>query len=244
MLVIPAIDLSEGQVVRLRRGDMAQRTVYSSDPVAVARRWADAGAQIIHVVDLDGAVSGRPRNLAILERIASAVDAQIEFGGGLRTMEAIRQALDAGASWAILGTAALSDRGLLSAALAEFADRVIVAIDARDGRVAVEGWTKTTDVDAADLAREMERFGVRRLLCTDIATDGMLSGPNISGLRRIAEAVSIPIIASGGVSSIVDILALRQIEQLGIIGVVVGRALYENRLDLAQAISAARGDGR
>lgn len=241
MLVIPALDLSEGQVVRLRRGEMAEKTVYSSDPAAVARDWARCGAEIIHVVDLDGAVSGVPCNRDALRSIVDAAGVPIEFGGGLRTLEAMAAAFDAGAHWVVLGTVALTDPELLAAAVGRYADRVIVALDARDGRIAVEGWTRTSDVDTVDLAREMQSLGVQRLLCTDIATDGMLTGPNIPGLRRIAEAVDIPVIASGGVSCVADIRALRPLEALGIMGVITGRALYEARLDLREAIAAARG---
>jgi len=241
VLVIPAIDLSEGQVVRLRRGEMAEKTIYSTDPAAVAREWARAGAEIIHVVDLDGAVSGVPRNREALRSIADAAGVPIEFGGGLRTLDAMAAAFDAGAHWVVLGTVALTDPELLGASVSRYADRVIVALDARDGRIAVEGWTRTSDVDAVDLAREMQSLGVQRLLCTDIATDGMLSGPNIAGLRRIAEAVDIGVIASGGVSCVEDIVALRPLEALGIMGVITGRALYEGRLDLREAIAAARG---
>lgn len=240
MLVIPAIDLSQGQVVRLRRGDMAERTVYSSDPAGIARRFQDEGAEILHVVDLDGAMAGEPRNLSALEAIAEAVDVPIQFGGGMRTIEAMEQALAIGVRWIVLGTAAIADPALLREAVKSFGEAVIVALDARDGRVAIEGWQKTSSVDVVELAREVEAMGVRRLLCTDIATDGMLQGPNIAGLRRIAEAVGVPIIASGGVSSLDDIRALRGLEPLGIIAVIVGRALYEGRLALPEAIQAAR----
>ncbi len=241
MLVIPAIDLSEGKVVRLRRGEMAEKTVYADDPVGVACRFEKAGAEIIHVIDLDGAVGGLPRNLDALRAVASAVDVPVQFGGGLRSLEAVQAAMDAGAHWVILGTAAIENRALLAEALDQWGERVIVAIDARDGRVAVKGWTATTSVDAAELAAEMGRMGVARLLCTDIARDGMLSGPNLAGLQRIAEATSAAVIASGGVSSLADIVALRQLEPVGIIAVVVGRALYEGTLDLSEAIRAAAG---
>lgn len=239
MIVIPAIDLSEGQVVRLKRGDMAQRTVYSDDPAAMARKWADAGAEIIHVVDLDGAMAGEPRNLDSLAAIAQ-VGVALEFGGGLRSLEHVGAAKQAGAKWIVLGTAALSDRELLAAALEMLGDDLIVSIDARDGKVATHGWLETSSVDAADLAAEMGKLGVRRLLCTDIATDGMLTGPNLDGLRKIARATTAEVIASGGVSERADIVALRELEPLGIIAVIAGRALYEGRLDLAEAIAAGR----
>jgi phosphoribosylformimino-5-aminoimidazole carboxamide ribotide isomerase len=240
LLVIPAIDVSEGQVVRLRRGEMAQRTVYSSDPAGVARRFQDQGAEVLHVVDLDGATAGEPRNLSALQAIAEAVDIPIQFGGGLRTIEAMEAALAIGVRWIILGTAAIANRALLREAVKSFGDAVIVALDARHGRVAIEGWKKTSEVDAVDLAREVVALGAQRLLCTDITADGMLEGPNIAGLRRIAEAVEAPVLASGGVASLEDIRALRALEPLGIIGVVVGRALYEGRLSLPEAIQAAK----
>ena len=241
MIVIPAIDISAGKVVRLRRGEMSEKTVYADVPAEVARRFVDAGAEIIHVIDLDGAVGGMPQNLEALRAVASAVDVPIQFGGGLRSLEAIEAAFAAGAQWVILGTVALENRRLLAEAIERFGEKLIVAIDARGGRVAVRGWTATTSVDAADLAAEMGRMGVRRLLCTDIARDGMLSGPNIPGLERIARATDAAVIASGGVSTIDDILALRSLEAVGIIAVVVGRAIYEGTVDLAQAIRAAAG---
>ena len=227
--------------MRLRRGEMAEKTVYGDEPAEVARRWAEAGAEIIHVIDLDGAVGGLPRNLEALRAVAEAVSVPVQFGGGLRSLEAIEAAMDAGAHWVILGTVALENRPLLEEALERWGERIIVAIDARDGKVAVRGWTETSEVDAAELAAEMGRMGVRRLLCTDIARDGMLTGPNVAGLRRIAEATSAAVIASGGVSAVEDIVALRELERVGIIAVVVGRALYEGMLDLAEAIRAAAG---
>ncbi len=240
MLVIPAIDLSEGKVVRLRQGRMDDRTVYGDDPAAVATQFAEAGAQVIHVIDLDGATTGEPRHLEALSRIAAACPGTgIQFGGGLRTMDAIQAALDAGARWVILGTVAVRSPDLLAAALERFGDAIIVAIDARDGMVAIEGWQEATQISAVELAKRMERAGVQRLLCTDIASDGVLRGPNLAGLERIARAVSVAIIASGGVSSLEDIRALRRLEPLGIIGCVVGRALYDGRLNLREAIRAA-----
>jgi phosphoribosylformimino-5-aminoimidazole carboxamide ribotide isomerase len=240
LLVIPAIDLSEGQVVRLRRGEMEKRTVYSPDPAAVARRWVEAGAELIHVVDLDGAVAGEPRNLRALEAIAAAAGVPIQFGGGLRTQAAVAAALAAGAQWVILGTAALTDPALLEAVLAEHRDRLVVALDARHGRVAIRGWRQTSEVEVVALAQQMQALGVRRLLYTNIARDGMLTGPDLDGLRRLAQAVQVPILASGGVACLEDVRALRRLAPLGIIGVVVGRALYEGRLNLRAAIAVAR----
>lgn len=238
MLVIPAIDLSEGQVVRLARGDMQEKTVYSDDPAAMAQRWADEGAQVLHVVDLDGAVSGQLANLEAVAEILAAVTVPVELGGGLRTAQDVRQVLELGVQWAIMGTAALRmcTRSELETAIAQFSERIIVSIDARDSKVAVEGWTEGSEVDAVQLAQEMEQIGVGRLICTDIATDGMLTGPNLAAMRRLCEAVEVPVIASGGVSSVEDIRRLRALELLGCI---VGRALYTGDLSLGEAIAAA-----
>ncbi len=240
MLVIPAIDLSAGQVVRLARGDMKQKTVYSDDPVAMARRWADEGAQILHMVDLDGAVSGKLANLEAVTEIVEAIDIPVELGGGLRTVADVQRVLDIGVRYAIMGTAALRDRSELEAAVARFGDQLIVGIDARDGKVAVEGWTEGSDIDAIQLSQQMELLGVERLICTDIATDGMLVGPNLAAMRRFCQAVDIPIVASGGVSSVEDIKALRELEPQGLLGCIVGRALYTGDLALSEAIAAAQ----
>ena len=239
MLVIPAIDLSNGQVVRLARGDMNEKTVYGDDPAAIARRWADEGAQVLHVVDLDGAISGKLANLDAVADILAAVSVPVELGGGLRTAEDVRRVLEIGVQWAIMGTAALRNRSEVEAVVADFGDRIIVGIDARDGKVAVEGWTERSDVAAGELAREMARLGVGRLICTDIATDGMLTGPNVPAMRQLCEAVDVPVVASGGVSSIEDVRALRELEPLGLLGCIVGRALYTGDLSLPEAIAAA-----
>jgi len=242
MLIIPAIDLSEGQVVRLARGDMKQKTVYSDDPVAIARRWADEGAQLLHVVDLDGAISGKLANLDAVANIVEAIDIPVELGGGLRTVADVQDVLELGVQWAIMGTAALSmhTRSEVEDAIDKFRDRIIVGIDARDGKVAVEGWTAGSDVEAVQLAQQMEQLGVERLICTDIATDGMLTGPNLSAMRQFCAAVDIPIVASGGVSSVKDVKALRELEPQGLLGCIVGRALYTGDLALPEAIAAAQ----
>ena len=240
MLVIPAIDLSEGQVVRLARGNMQEKTIYSDAPVAMARRWAEEGAQILHVVDLDGAISNQPANRAEVARIVQAIDIPVELGGGLRTVQDVQDVLELGVQWAIMGTAALRHRSEIEAAVAQFGDRIVVSIDARDGKVAVEGWTQDSDIDAVELAQQVEQLGVERLICTDIATDGMLTGPNLAAMRQFCQAVDIPIVASGGVSSIDDIKALRELEPLGLLGCIVGRALYTGDLALPEAIAAAQ----
>lgn len=240
MLVIPAIDIAQGKCVRLQQGDMSRQTVYADNPVTMARQWEAEGAQLLHVVDLDGARDGHPVNLASIAAIVQAVDIPVELGGGLRTVADVRRVLGLGVHWAIMGTSALRQPEQLQAALAEFGDRIIVGIDAREGRVAVSGWTETSDISAVELARQMQKLGVARLICTDIATDGMMAGPNIHSLRTIAEAVDVPIIASGGVSRLEDIFALKKLEPVGVIGVIIGRALYEGTIKLAEAIAAAQ----
>lgn len=240
MIVIPAIDLADGKCVRLRQGDMDQRTVYGDDPAAMARHWQDQGAEILHVVDLDGAMGGRSANLPAIEAIVGAIDIPVELGGGLRTVADVQRVLDLGVHWAIMGTSALRDPEAVQEAVAAYGERTIVGLDARDGRVAVSGWTETSDVSVLDLAHQMETMGVQRLICTDIATDGMMAGPNIEGLRVLAEAVGIGVIASGGVSRLEDIIALKALEPLGVIGAITGKAIYEGTLDLKAAIAAAR----
>jgi len=240
MLVIPAIDLSEGKCVRLRRGEMSEKTIYSDDPAGVARKWARMGAEIIHVVDLDAAIHGDRDNRDVVSAIAAAVDLPIQLGGGLRSAEAVAAAFDAGVARAIVGTAAIEAPELLQELLDRYRDRIVVAVDARDGCVAVRGWTDVTDVAAPELAQTMEASGARRLLCTDISTDGMLTGPNVAGMRAMCEAVAIPVIAAGGVSCLDDIRALKELAPVGLEGVVAGRALYTGDLDLREALAAAR----
>jgi phosphoribosylformimino-5-aminoimidazole carboxamide ribotide isomerase len=237
MLILPAIDLSDGKCVRLKQGDMNQKTVFSDDPAQMAVRWADAGAQVLHLVDLDGAMVGRSANLEAVSRILEAIEIPVELGGGLRTRDDVARVLDLGVKWAIMGTSALSKPQELKRCLKDFGDRIIVGIDARDGRVAVQGWTETSDVSALDLARKMEALGVRRIIFTDIATDGMLAGPNVESTRAIAEAVSVDIIASGGVTTLNDLRVLKTLERLGVVGAIVGRALYSGTIDLAEAIA-------
>lgn len=239
MLVIPAIDLSEGKCVRLQRGDMNAKTVFSDEPVEVARRWANEGAEMIHIVDLDGAVSGTSANFEAVRDIIAAVPIPVELGGGLRTVEQVARVLDAGVKWAILGTAAISNRPELQKCLERFGERIIVGIDARDGRVAVQGWTQTSDVEALELAKQMEQLGVGKIIFTDINTDGMLGGPNIPAMKAMVQAVGIPVIASGGVTMLEDIRKLRGLERFGLEGCIVGRALYSGTIALAEAVMVA-----
>ncbi len=238
MIVIPAIDLKDGRCVRLRQGRMEDETVYSQDPAEVARRWETEGAQLLHVVDLNGAVEGTPRNRAAIESILKAVTIPVQVGGGIRTLETIEAYLSSGVERVVLGTAVVRDRALLQETCSRFPGRVIVGVDARGGKVAVQGWTDVADLDAADLVGRLAGLPVYAVIYTDIARDGMLEGPNLEGLRRMAEACPVPLIASGGITRAED---LRQLRSLGpkVIGAILGKALYEGLLDLRSAMAAA-----
>jgi len=239
MLLIPAIDLKEGRCVRLRQGRMEDATVFGEDPVAVAREWAAWGARRLHLVDLDGAFAGRPVNRKLVEAICAAVpELPIQIGGGIRSLEIAAGYLDAGTRWVIIGTQAIRDPEFVALACERYPGRVIVALDARDGRVAAAGWSEQTELAAAALARRFETAGVDALLYTDIARDGMLGGLNLDATIALAEAVRVPVIASGGVSRLEDVRALRTAAEAcsgSILGAVSGRALYEGTLDFAAA---------
>lgn len=232
--VIPAIDLRGGRCVRLFQGDYARETVFADDPVAVARRWEAEGARRLHVVDLDGARAGEPVQLEVVRRIAATVAIPVQLGGGLRERGSIAAALDAGVARAIVGTAAL-DVDYARALCAEFGERLVVGLDARDGRVAVHGWTADSGVAALELARQLQEAGARRVIYTDIARDGTLQGPSLASTRALAEALTIPVIASGGVGRPDDLRALAELHSLGVEGVIVGRALYTGAVSLADA---------
>ncbi|MCS7001585.1 MAG: 1-(5-phosphoribosyl)-5-[(5-phosphoribosylamino)methylideneamino]imidazole-4-carboxamide isomerase [Dehalococcoidia bacterium] len=233
--VIPAIDLREGRCVRLFQGDYAKQTVYSDDPAAMARRWQAAGATRLHVVDLDAAKDGARATLTAIQAILRAVAIPVQLGGGVRSIAAIHAALDLGVDRAIIGTAAVEDPALLAEAGATFGSRVFVGLDARDGYVAVRGWLQTTSRQVAEVAAEAARAGVGGLIVTDIARDGALAGPNLDAVRAAVMASGLPVIASGGVSSVADVLAARA---AGAAGVITGRAIYDGTLDLAAAIRA------
>lgn len=233
MLVIPAIDLLDGRCVRLRQGDFAQSTTYSDDPLAVARRWQSAGAEWLHVVDLNGAREGAPHHLRMVGELRAAAEGvRIELGGGLRSLEAIAQGLEV-ADRVVLGTAAIKQPELLKEALARFGQRLAVGIDARDGLVATEGWESTTTRPAFEVGQEMREAGVRTLIFTDVETDGTLAGPNLEALTRMRSIPGVELIASGGVGSIAH---LRQIAKLGVEGCIVGKALYDGSIDLTRAM--------
>jgi phosphoribosylformimino-5-aminoimidazole carboxamide ribotide isomerase len=235
MLVIPAIDLMDGQVVRLQKGDFATRTVYSAHPAEAAAAFRDAGAARIHVVDLDGARAGRPVNLDAIRAIA-AVGVPIEVGGGLRTIEDVERLLSAGASFAVLGTAAVSRLELVREACARFPGRVVCGIDAKGGEVAIAGWEQGSGLPAAEVARRVKTAGVELVEYTDVARDGMFSGVDAEGAARLAREAAVAVVASGGVASLADVRACKAAH---LFGVIIGRALYEKRIDLAEAIREA-----
>jgi len=239
MIVIPAIDLKGGKCVRLVQGDLAQATVYGDDPVAMARRWRGDGAERLHLVDLDGAVAGKPAHLEVLRAIAAALDIPVQFGGGVRTRDDARAVLAAGAERLILGTVALESPDLLSELAAEHPGHVYVALDARDGYVATRGWTETSAVAATDAARECRRRGAAGFLFTDIARDGVGTGVNVAATIALAAAAKAPVIASGGVASLDDVRAVRAVADRGIEAVIIGRALYTGAVKLPEAIREA-----
>lgn len=239
LTLYPAIDLKDGACVRLIRGDMDRATLYATDPAAQALAWQQAGCAWLHVVDLNGAFAGQPINADAVRAILSAVSIPVQLGGGIRSMETIAMWLDSGASRIILGSAAVRDPALVRDACARFPGRVVIGIDARDGRVAVEGWAETSSLEAYDLAMRMQDVGAAAIIYTDISRDGMLSGPNISATVLLARRLTIPVIASGGVSDLDDLRALRAAStSTGIEGVIAGRALYDGRLDPRAAIVA------
>jgi phosphoribosylformimino-5-aminoimidazole carboxamide ribotide isomerase len=236
MLLIPAIDLKDGKCVRLRQGRMEDDTVFSDDPVAVADRWVEVGARRLHIVDLNGAFAGRPVNADAIRRIAEAhPDIPIQVGGGIRDDDAIELYLEIGVSFVILGTNAVNVPHFVGDACSEFPGHIMVGLDARDGKVAIDGWSKLSNHDVIDIAQRFEREGVEAIIYTDINRDGMMSGVNIDATVALARAINIPVIASGGVARLEDIRRLCAVAKEGIMGAIVGRALYEGELDLAEA---------
>ena len=241
MLIIPAIDLKGGRCVRLLRGEMSAETVYGDDPVAMGRRWVAEGGKYLHVVDLDGAVSGQPVNGAAIAALCRELSVPIEVGGGVRSVERAAQLLAAGVDRVIFGTAALAHPEVVGEACRRFPGRIAVGIDARDGRVAVRGWTETSSVTAIELARRVQDLGAARVIYTDISRDGTQQGVNVEATRALAAAIDIPVVASGGVGSLADVTALLPCESDGVDAVIIGRALYTGAVNLAEAIAAARG---
>ncbi|MDR2327167.1 MAG: 1-(5-phosphoribosyl)-5-[(5-phosphoribosylamino)methylideneamino]imidazole-4-carboxamide isomerase [Acidovorax sp.] len=247
MLLIPAIDLKDGHCVRLKQGDMDQSTTFGENPAAIARQWLDAGARRLHLVDLNGAFAGQPKNLAAVKAILKEVDGEIpvQLGGGIRDLDTIEKYLDAGLEYVIIGTAAVKNPGFLQDACSAFAGHVIVGLDAKDGKVAIDGWSKLTGQDVISTAKRFEDWGVESIIYTDIGRDGMLTGINIDATVKLAQALKIPVIASGGLAGMADIEALCAVEQEGVEGVICGRAIYTGDLDFAagQARADALSDG-
>ena len=243
MDVIPAIDILDGRCVRLYQGDYQQSEVFGEDPVEVAQRWYSQGAKYLHVVDLDGARDGKPKNLKVIEAIARSIPIRVQMGGGLRDRESIVSVLNSGISRVILGTAAVENSQLIADICAEFPEQIMIGIDARDGKVATRGWLTTSEVMAVDLAKRMTSIGIAGIIYTDIHRDGTMQGPNVEALRQLAENVDVPVIASGGISSITDLLNLLSLESIGVKGAIVGRAIYTGDIQLREAIRAV-GNGR
>ena len=241
MLLIPAIDLKDGQCVRLKQGDMDQSTVFGDDPVAVARGWVDKGARRVHLVDLNGAFAGQPKNELAIKRILKEIggDVDVQLGGGIRDLDTIERYLDAGLAYVIIGTAAVKNPGFLQDACSAFGGHIIVGLDAKDGKVATDGWSKLTGHEVVDLALKYQDYGVEGIIYTDIGRDGMLSGINIDATVKLAQALTIPVIASGGLSNLDDIRALCAVEDEGVEGVICGRSIYSGDLDFEAARALA-----
>jgi phosphoribosylformimino-5-aminoimidazole carboxamide ribotide isomerase len=239
MLIIPAVDIKNGKCVRLFQGRMDEETVFSDDPAAMAKRWENEGAEFIHVVDLDGAIEKSPQNLESIKKIIENVKADIQVGGGIRNERTIKMFFEIGVKRVVVGTEAIQNPEFVKSACKAFPGQIVVGIDARNGSVAIEGWTKTTQVNAVDLAKQFEDCGVAAINFTDIYRDGTKTGPNIDETRHLAEAVSTPVVASGGVSSIKDIQNLLPLEAVGVVGIITGKALYSGSLILKEAIQTS-----
>ena len=243
MLIIPAIDLKDGKCVRLEQGQMDKATVFSDQPAKMAAQWSGMGARRLHVVDLNGAVAGKPRNEEAIKAIVHAVDSDIpvQLGGGIRDLDTIESYLDDGVSYVVIGTAAVKNPGFLHEACDAFPGHIIVGLDAKDGKVATDGWSKLTGHDVIDLAKRFQDYGVEAVIYTDIGRDGMLSGVNVAATVRLAQSLSVPVIASGGLATLEDVKSLMAVEQEGIAGAIAGRAIYEGKLDFKAAQALADG---
>jgi len=248
MLIIPAIDIKDGRCVRLKQGKMSEATVYSEDPAMVAKHWKAEGARRLHLVDLNGAAAGKPKNESVIRAILQALgdSPPVQLGGGIRDLDTIEHYLDLGVGYIIIGTAAVKNPGFLQDACTAFSGHIIVALDAKDGKVAVEGWSKMTGHDVVDLAKKFQDYGVEAIIYTDIGRDGMLTGVNVDATLKLARELRVPVIASGGLTSVEDIKALCKIESEGIDGVITGRAIYQGTLDFkkAQAEADKLGKGK
>ena len=240
MKIIPAVDIKGGRCVRLTQGKEDQETVYSDNPQAMAEHWDEQGAQLIHVVDLDGAFQGLPKNVDLIKDIIYSSTVDIQVGGGIRSLEAIAAYVNAGVYRVILGTIAHENPAFVEEACKQFPGKIIIGIDAQDGKVAIKGWTEVSEQTAADLAQSMEPMGVAGFIFTDISRDGMLQGPNLDSIRQFAQATSLPIIASGGISGIQDVVSLLSLKSEGVEGMITGKALYDKRLDFKEALKQVR----
>ena len=249
MLIIPALDIKDGHCVRLKQGKMNEATVFSEDPVGMAKHWKAQGARRLHVVDLNGAAAGKPKNESVIRAILQALgdSLPVQLGGGIRDLDTIEHYLDLGVGYIIIGTAAVKNPGFLQDACTAFSGHIIVALDAKDGKVAVEGWSKMTGHDVVDLAKKFQDYGVEAIIYTDIGRDGMLTGVNVDATLKLARELRVPVIASGGLTSVEDVRALCKIESEGINGVITGRAIYQGTLDFkkaqAEADKLAKGKG-
>ena len=236
MLLIPAIDLKDGKCVRLRQGRMEDETVFAEDPLDMAQRWVDAGARRLHLVDLNGAFAGKPVNIQVIRRVADAFpDVPIQVGGGIRDEDTVQLYLEAGVQYVIIGTKAVSAPHFVNDLCLEFPGHIIVGLDAKDGKVAIDGWSKLSNHDVIDMAQRFERDGVEAIIYTDISRDGMMQGVNVEATVKLAGEISTPVIASGGISTLEDIRALSAVSDEGVVGAIIGRALYEGNIDLAEA---------
>ena len=238
MILYPAVDIQGGRAVRLRQGDFERVTVFGDDPEAVARRWCDAGATALHLVDLDGARTGRLVNIELVERVAASLDVPVQFGGGVRDRDALARVAASPLRWIVLGTAAVTSADLLDAALDALGERLVVGVDCADGFVATHGWQERSTMSATRFLHELERRGVRRVVYTDVSRDGMLGGPDLAGLVELAGQTSLELVASGGVSTLADLRLLRRRAPANVVGVIVGRALYEGAFTIADALEA------
>jgi phosphoribosylformimino-5-aminoimidazole carboxamide ribotide isomerase len=242
MLIYPAIDLREGQCVRLVEGNPENETVYSNDPAAMARHWQKEGARWLHVVDLDGAFSGSPKNIDVIREIISSVDIPVQVGGGIRDLAVAEEIIGLGAARVIFGTVAITSPEMVANSCKKYGEAIAVGIDARDGKVAIEGWGVTVQKNILELAEEMKNMGVRRIIFTDIWRDGTLKGPNIAAVEEVVRATGLKVIASGGVSTLEDIIALKKLEGLGVEGVIMGKSLYAGTILLKDALDIAAGE--
>lgn len=240
-MIFPAIDLRDGKCVRLVEGRLEQETVYSDQPVDMAKYWQDAGAKYLHVVDLDGAFAGAPKNLSVIKEIISTLDIPVQVGGGIRNLETIEMLLEAGASRVILGTVAINQPEMVRAAVEKYDEQIVLGIDARDGKVAVHGWAVESNVATLDLAYKMIDIGVKRVVFTDISRDGTMKGPNLEATKGLARVTGLKVIASGGVSTLADLKQIKALEQDGVEGAIIGKSLYSGAVDIKQALLLAEG---